>query len=329
IFVKYLTKVYMLNRRLIRIKSFKVLFSAVGSGSDSLTSAEKELIMSCEKTRDLYYFLLNISGSIVRIAQERIDAGRSKFTPSALESNPNKKFVENKFCKFLEEDEDFVKFCNRKGLHWGEHDIFLKKVYNSIIASDYYSEYMNSSENSFEEDCNLFMRIFEEEFEDNEALENILEDLSLYWIDDLAYVLNVIIKNIETAKIKKKLVHPNVFLKDDDREFAQRLLSQSLLKYDEYMKLISENVSNWDSDRLVSTDCTLIVMGIAEAAYFPNIPIKVTINEYVELSKYYSTPNSRIFVNGLLDKIIQKKVAEGEIVKIGRGLFEGNESEKI
>ena len=125
----------------------------------------------------------------------------------------------------------------------------------------------------------------------------------------------------ETAR-KKRIVHPNTFLKEDDKEFALRLLSESIVRYDEYFKLLEEHLDNWKSDRLVSTDAALIVMGITEAVVFPTIPVKVTINEYVEIAKYYSTPNSRIFVNGILDRIIQEKIREGEIVKQGRGLFE-------
>ena len=318
----------MLNRRLIRIKSFKVLYAAVGSGSNSLESAQKELLMSCEKTRELFYFLLNITGAIVNVAEDRIEAGLKKFHPSAQEANPNRKFVNNKYIEILLNDAEFGKFCRKRALNWGEYDVFVKKIYNSIISSDYYAAYMASDTNSFEEDCDLIKSIFEEEFEDNDGLSAILEEMSLYWIDDVAYTINIILNNIELTKKIHKIPHPNVFFKEEDKDYGIKLLGESLINYDEYMSLISKNVSNWDSERLVSTDATLIVMGIAEATYFPNIPIKVTINEYVEISKFYSTPNSRIFVNGLLDKIIQKKIASGEIVKTGRGLLNGTKIDK-
>jgi N utilization substance protein B len=181
---------------------------------------------------------------------------------------------------------------------------------------------MNSGEDSFEEDCRLFSCIFQDEFEDNEELESILEDLSLLWIDDVAYALNAVIAGIEETRRKKRIFHPNTFLKEDDKEFALRLLTESILRYDEYFKLMESHLDNWKSDRLVLTDAALIVMGVTEAVVFPTIPVKVTINEYVEISKYYSTPNSRIFVNGMLDRIIQEKIAGGEVVKQGRGLFE-------
>lgn len=320
--MEYFKKYFMISRRLIRIKAFKVLFSAVCSDSKTLEAAQKELLNSCEKTKELYYFLLNIAPSLVNVASDRIDAGLRKFHPTEEQAHPNYKFVNNRFVKLLNDDPAFGSFCQKRSLVWGEYDVFVRKVYNSIVASDYYQEYMNSGNDSFEEDCRLFSRIYEEEFEDNEKLEEILEDMSLYWIDDLEYTLNVILKNIDTVISKKAIVHPNTFMKEDDKEFAVTLLSEAMTHHDEYMRLVSENASNWKSDRIVLTDAVIIVLGLAEAVCFSNIPIKVTINEYVDLSKFYSTPNSRVFVNGVLDKLIQQKVSSGEIVKVGRGLKE-------
>ncbi|MBR4352866.1 MAG: transcription antitermination protein NusB [Bacteroidales bacterium] len=312
----------MLSRRLIRIKAFKTLFAYEGSGSDNVSAAQKSLIESCDKVKDLYYFMLNISSSLVRVAEEKIAAGMRKFHPTEAEANPNLKFVHNRFAALLSDDPEFGRYCQRHGLLWGEYEPFVRHVYNSLITKEYYQNYMASGEDSFEEDCQLFSCIFQDEFEDNEELLSILEDLSLLWIDDLDYTLNVIIAGIGETARHRHIVHPSTFLKEDDKEFALRLLTESILRYDEYSALLSGHLDNWNADRLVSTDATLIVMGITEAVVFPTIPVKVTINEYVEISKYYSTPNSRIFVNGILDRIIQEKVREGEIVKQGRGLFE-------
>ena len=321
----------MLNRRLIRIKVFKALFAFENSGSDSASTAADMLSRSCEKTLELYCFLLNISGSLVRLAQERIDAGLHKFHPSEEESHPNYRFVNNRLSKLIDDDPEFGRFCQKHKLNWNEYDVFVKKLFASVTASDYYKEYMTSEEDSFEADCRLFARIFEEEFEDNELLDSIFEDISLKrpwkeglddWSDELAFVLNVIISDLPAIAHKKALVQQKVFKNEDDSLFAQTLLQESIAGYAEYSALISENLSNWDPDRLVSTDIALIVMGLAEAVSFPTIPVKVTINEYVEIAKYYSTPNSRIFVNGMLDKLIRAKVESGEIVKVDRGLRE-------
>lgn len=313
----------MLNRRLIRIKVFKVLYSSISSGSNSIAEAEKNLHYSCEKTLDLYYFMLNVAVALKRAADNKIEMGLKKYNPTDLERNPNLKFSENKVSEYLLGNHTFLKYCEDHSLNWnGDLSLFIKKLYTSISEKEYFQEYMKNESRSLEEDCALFARIFEEEFEDNADLESFLEDLSIYWIDDLGYVLNLIIRNLELFKKSSRMPMPGVFMKEDDREFAFGLLKFSLSNYGRYMDVIKENIANWDPDRVVATDLILIEEGIAEAVGFPNIPIKVTINEYVEISKFYSTYNSKIFVNGLLDRIIQKMLRSGEIVKSGRGLIE-------
>lgn len=310
----------MLSRRLIRVKVFKVLFGKMSAGCDSLQQMEKELLASCDKTVDLYSFLLGLPVALKNVAIEKIDAGLNKYRPTEQEANPNKKFVENKFIQILEEDTAFGNMCAKKGLVWADHDSLVKKIYSSIVASEYFQDYMNNPHRSLEEDIALVKTIFEEELEDNQALEDILEDASIFWMDDLAYVINTITKNLDTIAKKKFVSVPETFLKNEDKQFALRLLTQAYIKAEEYRQVIYNSVSNWDSDRLVATDIALIVQGMAEAVYFETIPLKVTINEYVEISKYYSTPNSKFFVNGLLDKILDQMNKDGKIVKSGRGL---------
>lgn len=312
----------MLSRRLIRIKAFKTLFAYEGAHADNALSAQKTLVESCDKVKDLYYFMLNITSSLVRVAEDKIAAGMKKLKPTEEDLHPNLKFVHNRFAALLSDDPEFGRYCLRRGLQWGEYEPFVRHVYNSMVTKDYYRDYMASAEDSFEADCRLFSCIFQDEFEDNEELESLLEDLSLLWVDDLAFALNAIIAGIGETARKRHIVHPSTFLKEDDKDFALRLLAESIARYDEYFALLSEHLDNWKSDRVVLTDATLIILGITEAVVFPTIPVKVTINEYVEIAKYYSTPNSRVFVNGILDRIIQEKIASGEVVKQGRGLYE-------
>lgn len=310
----------MLSRRLIRIKVFKVLFSKIASGSDSLSGAEKELIASCEKTRDLYLFMLNLSVALTRTAQAKIEGGLRKFQPTEEEARPNRKFAENLFAQWLENDAEFMRACETGGLMWSEYGSFVKKLYESVVSKDYYKEYMSRGERSAREDFALFRKIYEQELEDNADLEEILEDTSLFWMDDLSYVLGIILKNMPAMLKKEGAVIPPVFQKEEDRAYAKKLLARSLVNYDEYTEIITGYIPNWDLERLVATDLALIVMGIAEAVNFETIPLKVTINEFVDISKYYSTPNSKVFVNGLLDRVLQKMYSDGEIVKTGRGL---------
>ena len=319
----------MLNRRILRIKAFKVLYSSVLAGNMSLAEAEAQLELSCEATRDLYIYMLGIVSPLTKIAQERIEAGKSKFNPTEEERNPNMKFAENALAKFLDEDVDFQKVFKKKKFEWMQYDLFLKKVMTSVASKEYYAEYMSSDDMSLAEDCKLFTRIFEEEFVDSEELEKILEDKSLYWNDDLAYSLTWCCKTLKNiAKGENWSLIPlyqSEMLKgegvESDKLFVRRLLKASFAGYERYSAMVAESVSGWEKERLFSTDVVLVVMGLAEAASFPTIPVKVTMNEYVEISKFYGTPKSRSFVNGLLDKLVQQLANDGQINKEGKGLL--------
>jgi N utilization substance protein B len=310
----------MINRRLIRVKVFKSLFGRVSSDTFSLTGAESELLSSCEKSLELYYFILSLPVAVRRAAQVKIENGLKKFHPTEEERNPNMRFAENRAIQILEDNNELIEFCDKRSLRWNDLQSLVKKILSSLTSSEYYTEYMESSESSFESDLAFLIKFFEEELEENEDLHAILEDMSLFWIDDLEYVINVIIKRLSLLKEGSKLRHPSLFMKDDDREYAVKLLEKSMLNYSKYVELMSGYLKNWDIERLAITDTALIVMGIAEAVEFHDIPIKVTINEYVELSKFFSTPNSKVFVNGILDKVIAGLIAEGKVEKRGRGL---------
>ena len=319
----------MLNRRILRLKAFKVLYSSVLSDNMSLTQAQSQLDLSCEATRDLYVYMLGIVSPLTKLAQERIDAAKSKFNPTEEELNPNTKFADNALAKLLDEDVDFQKVFKKKKFSWEQYDLFLKKVLTSIQSKEYFSEYMASGKSSLSEDCKLFTRIFEEEFVDSVELEQILEDKSLYWNDDLAYSLTWCCKTLKNFVKGENWSQLPLYQSEmiagegveSDLAFVRKLLQSSFAGYERYSAMVSEAVTGWEKDRLFSTDMVLIVMGLAEAASFPTIPVKVTMNEYVEISKFYGTPKSRAFVNGLLDKLIQKLADEGQVKKEGKGLM--------
>lgn len=319
----------MLNRRILRIKAFKVLYSSVLAENMSLAQAESQLELSCEATRDLYIYMLGIISPLTKIAKDRIEAAKTKFNPTEEEKNPNMKFAENALAKLIDEDTDFQKVFKKKKFEWDQYDLFLKKVMTSVASKDYYAEYMASPERSLAEDCRLFTKIYEDEFVDSEELEKILEDKSLYWNDDLAYSLTWCCKTLNNfAKGERWSLIPlyqSEMLKgegvESDKLFVRRLLQSSFAGYEKYSAMIAESVSGWEKERLFSTDVVLIVMGLAESVSFPTIPVKVTMNEYVEISKFYGTPKSRSFVNGILDKLTQQLVNEGLINKEGKGLL--------
>ena len=319
----------MLNRRILRIKAFKVLYGSVIADQTTLAQAEAQLDLSCEATRDLYLYMLSIVSPLTQVAKNRIEAAKSKLRPTEEDLNPNMKFAENALAKLIDADVDFQKLLAKKKYSWSQYDLLLKKVMNSVASKEYFAEYMSSEDRSLAEDCRLFTKIFEEEFVDSEELEMILEEKSMHWNDDLAYALTWCCRTFKDFADGKSWsllpLYQSEMKKGDDVEsdkfFVRRLLQASYAGYEKYSAMVAESVTGWEKERLFSTDVVLIVMGLAEAVSFPTIPVKVTLNEYVELAKFYGTPKSRAFVNGLLDRLIQKLEAEGAVAKEGKGLL--------
>jgi N utilization substance protein B len=319
----------MLNRRILRIKAFKVLYGSVMAENVSLAQAEAQLDASCEAARDLYVYMLSIVPPLTQIAKDRIEAAKSKFNPTEEERNPNMKFADNALAALIANDVDLNKILAKKKFSWAQYDLLLKKMMTSIASKEYYQEYMASGESSLAEDCRLFTRIFEEEFVDSEELEMMLEEKSLHWNDDLAYALTWCCRSLNDFAEGKAWSLLPLYQSDmmkgegmeSDKYFVHKLLQMSLAGYEKYSAMVAESVTGWEKERLFSTDVVLIAMGLAEAVNFPTIPVKVTMNEYVELAKFYGTPKSRAFVNGLLDRLIQKLASDGEIRKEGKGLL--------
>jgi len=322
----------MLNRRILRIKAFKVLYSFAENPTMSLSEAQAALELSCEATRDLYLFMLNVIPAVTKEASKRIELAKSKYCPTEEDLNPNMKFANNKIAAQLLSDPDFQKLVDKKKLSWDQFDVFIRNLYDSMKSKDYFQKYMSNPQESIKQDAELFTAMCEQEFVDNVDLEKILEDLSILWIDDLAYSLTWCCRTLEDlskgkpfrllplyqSELMKKAGASDV---DSDSAFVSKLLASAFSSYEKNYQRVSDAVTKFEKDRLYSTDVILIVMGLAEAKTFPEIPVKVTMNEYVEISKYYSTPKSRSFVNGILDRFIQADMASGEIVKSGKGLL--------
>ena len=318
----------MLNRRILRIKAFKVLYANILAGNSSLAQAETQLDQSCEATRDLYLYMLSVVPALTQIAKDRLDAAKTKLRPTEEDLNPNTKFVDNALAKLIAEDVDLNKILAKKKFSWAQYDLILKKVMTSVASKEYFQKYMESEKVSLAEDCKLFTKIFEEEFVDLEELEMMLEEKSLYWNDDLAYALTWCCRSFKDFAAGKSWSMLPLYQSDlldgpdveSDNRFVHKLLQTSYAAYEKYAAMVAESVTGWERERLFSTDVVLIAMGLSEAVAFPEIPVKVTLNEYVEISKFYGTPKSRAFVNGLLDRLIQKLTEEGTIVKKGKGL---------
>ena len=308
----------MLNRRILRIKAFKVIYGYAVTGRKSQEEACAELDLSCEATRDLYLLMLAVVSPLTREARSRIEAARSKINPTEEDLHPNEKFASNALAPLLDEDADFQKILSRKKLGWEAYDIFIRNLYDSVREKPYFRKYMDSEGRSLAEDCRLFVKIYEEEFVDNEAMERILEELSIYWNDDLAYALTWCCRTLDDLAAKRPWILPELYQSDiirkrkpgtdmsSDRDFVRKLLRCALAGYERYFAKVVESVADWDSDRLFSSDMAIIACAMAELENFPEIPQNVTLNEYIEISKFYCSPKSRGFINGLLDRFIKE-----------------------
>ena len=296
----------------------------------SCTDTEALLEVSCESTRDLYLLMLGIVSPITKIAQDRINSVSKKINKTEEDKNLNTKFADNQLATFLDNDVDFKKlfdktFVKTNKFSWANYDIILKKILDSAMTKSYFTKYMQSPEQSLAEDCKLFTKIFEEEIADRDDVALLLESMSIYWNDDLAYALTICCHTFADIAAGKQwnlppLYHSDILRAkgkhaDSDKVFVTNLLRAAYNAYDSYSERISNSVTGWEKDRMVMTDVCIIVTGLAEMVSIPDIPLKVTINEYVEIAKYYGSPKSPTFVNGLLDKLSKDFKEEGLITK--------------
>lgn len=309
----------MINRVLIRLKIIQIVYAYYQNGSKNLDSAEKELFFSLSKAYDLYNYLLMLMIALTEFAQKRIDASKAKLSPAkkaaAVESNM--KFVSNKFIAQLDVNKQLVDFINNQKRTWANDQDFIKELFDKIVESDIYKEYMASSDESYEADRELWKKLYKSFVFSNEALDQVLEEQSLYWNDDKEIVDTFVLKTIKRFEEKNGANQELLpeFKDDDDQEFARRLFRRTILNADYYRHLISENTKNWELDRIAFMDVILMQCALAEILSFPNIPVSVTLNEYVEIAKLYSTSKSGAFINGTLDGIVNQLKREGKLIK--------------
>ena len=307
----------MINRVLIRLKIIQIVYAYYQNGSKNLDSAEKELFYSLSKAYDLYNYLLMLMIALTNYAQKRIDAAKAKLSPTEEDLNPNTKFVENKFIAQLEVNKQLMDFVANQKRTWANDEDFLKALFEKILASDIYKEYMAASDSSYDADRELWRKLYKTFIFNNEELDALLEDQSLYWNDDKEIVDTFVLKTIKRFDEKNGADQPLLpeFKDDEDQEFARRLFRRSILNCDYYRHLISENTRNWDLDRVAFMDVIIMQCALAEILSFPNIPISVSLNEYVDIAKVYSTNKSGSFVNGTLDGIVKVLKKEGKLTK--------------
>ncbi len=312
----------MLNRRHIRVKVMQSIYAMHQKSSDDLEKEEKFLLQSIDNIQDLYLLMLSTLKEIRKKEIVFLEASSKKHLATTEEKKPNKKFVNNSVLLQLEDNNSLtIALEKRKINNWSLNDDYILILLNEVKKSELYQDYMSTTKSSFEEDKQFVLDVFSELIAPNEKLYEYLEDHKLTWIDDIPLVNTQIQKQLQQVSEKSEFSVSKLYKDEEDKEFVSLLFRKTVLNEIELAKKYIDKTPNWDADRIAEIDTIILKMAICEFLKFPSIPVKVTINEYLELAKEYSTPKSSIFINGILDNLVKEFTAEDKIKKTGRGLM--------
>ncbi len=293
----------MINRRLIRTKVVQILYSYYQSGKDSLEQVDEELLKSMDKTHEMYHLFLTLILAVRDYAEERLELKKNRLLATKEDASPNRRFVDNRFVTQLGTCSDLVRFQDINGFLWGEHRPLVKELWEAIEQTEVYAEYMEDENNDYEQDKRIWVWIVRHIFSQCESLGQVLEELSIYWNDDAEVVLSFVEKTIKRFKEEdgEGAALLPLYKDESDKQFARTLLHESILKREAYREDIGKATKNWEMDRIAFMDVVVMQVAMAEIYKFPEIPLKVTLNEYIDIVKAYSTDKSALFVNGILD----------------------------
>lgn len=314
----------MLNRRHLRIKVLQILYAFFQSEEENILKAEKELLAAVERMYDMYLFMILTLPELKRAGLNRMDEQKKKMRPSEEDLNPNLKFVQNALIEAIESSQSLTKLSESRKVNWlgAESQEIFRKLYLTILESEVYFEHMNNEQVGLEEDMQFALQLFKSEIANSELIQYFFEEKSIYWADDLDLCCSMAMKTMKSWTTRKAFeVLPLYKENDDEKEFIVNLLRKTIQMNEENESLITELTQNWELERIAKMDIILLKMGLTELQTCSSIPTKVTLNEYIEISKFYSTPKSNLFINGVLDKAIVQLTKEKKIVKIGRGLI--------
>jgi transcription antitermination protein NusB len=308
----------MINRVLLRIKIIQILYSYYKSEGKSLPLAEKELFHSIEKTYDLYFHLLQLSIEITKFAADKIETKRNRLRPTEEDLNPNTRFIDNLFIAQLSKNDEFTEFLTSRKLSWVNDSEIVKVLYEEVVASEFYADYMNAPAFDYGADKDVWRKIFKKIILQSEDLDDSIQDQNIYWTDDIEMVVSFIIKTIKRFDFENGEKQPllPMFKDQEDAEFASKLIKSVLTRGAELREMIDKNTKNWELDRIAFMDIVIMEVALAELLDFPTIPVNVTLNEYIEIAKNYSTEKSGTFINGVLDNIVGELKKENKLIKV-------------
>lgn len=307
----------MINRVLIRIKAVQILYSCYESEVRDLRKAENDLMFSLQKSYDLYHYLLLLMVELTDAYNYRINLRKSKLLPSEEDVNPNTRLLNNEFISQLRDNKQLQKYILDRPFSWSNHENYLRTLLDNILVSDIYKEYQSTKEYNYDIDREFWRKIFKQIITQSEDLYNLLEDESLFWNDDIDIVISFVLKTIKRfdPELSDEQELLPMFKDETDREFAIKLIRESLLNSVEYRELINQYTQNWESERIAVMDMVIMQIAIAEIVNFESIPTSVTMNEYINIAKAYSTNKSASFINGILDAIVKELKRKNTIIK--------------
>lgn len=312
----------MLNRRFLRIKIMQALYAYFQAPETPIREAEKELLSTFNNINTLYLWLLSLLKEVHVMAENSIEEAKNKKLPKQQDLNPNTRFIQNSFLKSLSADKIISAILEKKKIRWGNDDDLVRKIFNDIKKSNAYQSYMQDSTLTIENEKKFVLDLFEEVIEEHEFFHYYFEEKNVHWADDLFVACIGLRKTIDTfdgSKVQLQDLYKN---EEEDIEFSKNLFSLCIQNNSRFQQMISEKTVNWEVERIAQMDVLLMKMALTEVMFFENIPVKVSLNEYIDISKEYSTPKSKVFINGILDKIVIEQKRENKIVKTGRGLKE-------
>jgi transcription antitermination protein NusB len=312
----------MISRRLLRIKALMALYAYNRREDDDLVKAEQELMFSIDKTYELYHYVLLLIIEISDIASEKIDLALQKKMPTPEDLNPNRRFADNLVIAQLRKNLALKKYVGSKKLSWSNHSEIPRSLYLRMLTWGPYEEYMRPGESSYNADKKIVIKLITEFFALSEDLLASIEEQSIYWNDDLEYVSAMIEKTLKKFKVNsdENVEMMPLFKNPEDEQYVKVLFRKAILSAKECSELIDRNTTNWEVERIALMDILVMQLAITEIAEFPEIPVKVSLNEYIEIAKYYCTSKSSTFVNGILDKVVKEMRETDKFRKLGRGL---------
>ena len=315
----------MLTRRHIRLKIMQIIYALRISDFEYTKETEKKLLESIDSTYELYLILISFLIEILKKAQEKHLISQKKLLSDQNNIYDNKKFIKNQFLNLLKSNHLFNEEIKKRNLNLWHLDFkYVDLIYENLTKSELFSDYIDNDEISYENDRNFVAKFYKNIIVTNDKLYSYLEDRNINWMDDFPLINTIILKLINKSKgvNSKTYFLPKLYKDNQDKIFAKNLLKITLKNYNNYNNEISKKIKNWDPDRIARLDYVMLNMALCELVEFKTIPIKVTLNEYIEISKEYSTPKSNVFINGILDSIVKDFTKTGKIIKEGRGLHE-------